>query len=55
MKAFIVNRVGDLGFFIGIMILFMTFHTFNLDAIFAGIKRYFSANPPLAREMIVRK
>ena len=25
------------------------------DAIFAGIKRYFAANPPLAREMIVRK
>ena len=25
------------------------------DAIFAGIKRYFSANPPLAREMVVRK
>ena len=25
------------------------------EAIFAGIKRYFSANPPLAREMVVRK
>ena len=25
------------------------------DAIYAGIKRYFSANPPLAREMLVRK
>jgi N-acetylmuramoyl-L-alanine amidase len=25
------------------------------DAIFAGIKRYFAANPPLAREMIVQK
>ncbi|HTD89841.1 MAG TPA: N-acetylmuramoyl-L-alanine amidase [Burkholderiales bacterium] len=25
------------------------------DAIFAGIKRYFAANPPLAREMIVKK
>ncbi|MEO8168024.1 MAG: proton-conducting transporter membrane subunit, partial [bacterium] len=30
MKAFIVNRVGDVGFFIGIMILFTTFHTFGL-------------------------
>ena len=25
------------------------------EAIFAGIKRYFAANPPLAREMIVKK
>jgi N-acetylmuramoyl-L-alanine amidase len=25
------------------------------DAIFSGIKRYFAANPPLAREMIARK
>ena len=25
------------------------------EAIFTGIKRYFAANPPLAREMIVRK
>lgn len=25
------------------------------DAIFAGIKRYFAANPPLARDMIVQK
>ncbi len=37
-KAFIVNRVGDLGFFIGIAILFMTFHTFGLKEIFEGVK-----------------
>jgi len=37
-KAFVVNRVGDLGFFIGIAILYTTFHTFSLDAIFDGIK-----------------
>jgi NADH-quinone oxidoreductase subunit L len=37
MKAFIVNRVGDIGFFIGIMILFANFHTFNLQEIFEGI------------------
>jgi NADH-quinone oxidoreductase subunit L len=37
-KAFIVNRVGDVGMFIGILILFTTFHTFSFDAIFAGIK-----------------
>jgi NADH-quinone oxidoreductase subunit L len=39
MKAFIVNRVGDVGFFIGIMILFTTFHTFGLAEIFEGIKQ----------------
>lgn len=37
MKAFIVNRIGDVGFFIGIMILFTTFHTFGLKEIFEGI------------------
>lgn len=37
MKAFITNRIGDVGFFAGIMILFMTFHTFGLKEIFEGI------------------
>lgn len=31
------------------------YQTKMAEAIFAGIKRYFSANPPLAREMVVRK
>jgi NADH-quinone oxidoreductase subunit L len=39
MKAFITNRIGDVGFFIGIMILFTTFHTFGLAEIFEGIKQ----------------
>ncbi len=38
MKAFIVNRIGDVGFFIGIMILFANFHTFNLQQIFEAIR-----------------
>jgi NADH-quinone oxidoreductase subunit L len=38
MKAFIVNRVGDVGFFIGIMVMFATFHTFALRDIFEGLK-----------------
>ncbi|NGP77859.1 NADH-quinone oxidoreductase subunit L [Balneolaceae bacterium YR4-1] len=33
-KAFIVNRVGDFGMFLGIMILFVNFHTFTFDEIF---------------------
>ena len=31
------------------------YQTRMAEAIFAGIKRYFAANPPLAREMIVKK
>ena len=38
MKAFIVNRIGDIGFFTGIMILFGTFHTFGLKEIFGAIQ-----------------
>jgi NADH-quinone oxidoreductase subunit L len=36
-KAFITNRIGDLGFFIGIMILFFTYGSFMFDDVFAGI------------------
>jgi NADH-quinone oxidoreductase subunit L len=36
-KAFVVNRVGDLGMFAGVMIIFFTFRTFSFDAIFAAI------------------
>lgn len=33
-KAFIVNRIGDIGMFTGIMILFFTFRTFGFEQIF---------------------
>ncbi|MGI4729537.1 MAG: NADH-quinone oxidoreductase subunit 5 family protein [Janthinobacterium lividum] len=33
-KAFVMNRIGDLGFLIGIMILFAHFHTFDLIQLF---------------------
>jgi len=36
-KAFIVNRVGDLGFFIGIMIVWMQFSTLTFSGIFSAI------------------
>ncbi len=36
-KAFIVNRIGDFGMFIGIMILFANFSTFTFEAIFDSI------------------
>jgi len=36
-KAFIVNRVGDVGMFIGILILFTNYKTFTFDTIFHQI------------------
>jgi NADH-quinone oxidoreductase subunit L len=35
-KAFVVNRVGDVGFAIGILALFFLFNTVDYDAIFAA-------------------
>ena len=36
-KAFIVNRVGDFGMFIGIMILFVSYASFSFETIFESI------------------
>lgn len=36
-KAFLVNRIGDIGMFGGILMLFTTYHTFTFDKIFAQI------------------
>ena len=36
-KAFLTNRVGDIGMFLGILILFTNYHTFTFDKIFAAI------------------
>ena len=36
-KAFLVNRVGDLGFFIGILILFWKLGVLHFDGVFEGI------------------
>jgi NADH-quinone oxidoreductase subunit L len=36
-KAFVVNRIGDLGMLAGILLLFTTYHTFTFDKIFASI------------------
>jgi len=38
-KAFIVNRIGDLGFFVGIMILFFTYGSLMFDDIFGGLAK----------------
>lgn len=37
-KAFIVNRIGDFGMFIGIMILFAGFATFSFEGIFGALE-----------------
>lgn len=37
MKAFIVNRIGDAGMFIGIMIIFVQFSTFSFAEIFGAV------------------
>src|SRR3989339_1380217 len=36
-KAFIVNRIGDIGMFLGILLLFLTYKTFSFDTIFLKI------------------
>ncbi len=36
-KAFIVNRIGDVGFMLGILLVFVTFKTLNLDEVFRKI------------------
>ena len=36
-KAFLVNRVGDLGFFVGIMIVFWHLGVFDYDSVYEGV------------------
>jgi NADH-quinone oxidoreductase subunit L len=44
-KAFLINRVGDIGMFIGIMILFFTVGTFQINGLIEGVdKGAFSEN-----------
>lgn len=38
-KAFLVNRVGDIGMFIGILVLFTNYHTFSFDVIYQNISQ----------------
>ncbi len=36
-KAFIVNRIGDFGFALGVMLIFITMGTLNYSTVFSGI------------------
>ncbi len=49
-KAFLVNRVGDTGFFIGILILFTHYKTFTLDTIFNQIS---AGNLPFSSQAVL--
>src|SRR5512141_237571 len=37
-KAFVVNRVGDFGFILGMMLIFLTFGTLDFTEVFAAVK-----------------
>jgi NADH-quinone oxidoreductase subunit L len=43
-KAFIVNRVGDLGFAVGIALTYLVFHTISFDGIFAAVPAHVGQN-----------
>ncbi|MFC6644346.1 NADH-quinone oxidoreductase subunit L [Granulicella cerasi] len=43
-KAFVVNRIGDLGLLIAMFLLIANFHTLNFDGVFAQI----AANPTIS-------
>ncbi|MCZ7555710.1 MAG: NADH-quinone oxidoreductase subunit L [Bacteroidia bacterium] len=47
-KAFLVNRVGDIGMWIGILIIFASYGTFRFDEIFAAIA---AGNLPFGSEV----
>lgn len=42
-KAFLVNRVGDFGFLIGMFLIFAHFHTFDFHAVFENALRHTTA------------
>lgn len=44
-KAFIMNRIGDLGFLLGILLIFMTFGSISYAEVFAQAKFFSSERP----------
>jgi NADH-quinone oxidoreductase subunit L len=43
-KAFIVNRIGDFGFLLGMFLIFKTFGSLNFDAVFGGATSFTQGN-----------
>jgi len=52
-KAFIVNRVGDFGFALGIFAVFVLFGSVNLETIFAAAQSYLPAEGAGAGEAVI--
>jgi len=50
MKAFIVNRVGDLGFALGIAVVFVIFGSIDFGTIFGAVKQHMDASYQLFGE-----
>ena len=46
-KAFIMNRIGDLGFIIGIFLIYNTFHSLNFDDVFSGAANFNIGDPTI--------
>ena len=46
-KAFIMNRIGDLGFLLGMFLLFTTFHSLSFDRIFTQARGMAPGTPAL--------
>ncbi|HRG58240.1 MAG TPA: NADH-quinone oxidoreductase subunit L [Bacteroidia bacterium] len=46
-KAFIMNRIGDLGFLLGIFLIYVTFGSVSYDEVFAQAKFYTADEPVL--------
>ncbi|ACM36237.1 NADH-quinone oxidoreductase subunit L [Agrobacterium vitis] len=53
MKAFIVNRVGDFGFILGIATLFVLFGSINFETIFASAQTYLPAEGAPAGDAVI--
>ena len=43
-KAFIMNRIGDLGFLLGMILIFTTFHTTDYNGVFQQANGFLSGN-----------
>lgn len=46
-KAFVMNRIGDLGFILGIILIFTTFGSINYNEVFEAAKNYSSGHPEI--------
>lgn len=46
-KAFIINRIGDLGFILGIILIFTTFGSLNYDEVFSVAVSFATNNPAI--------